>query len=56
VIGQLIALGLVLGSYAGAQYVRVWRPRKAGLRAAHRADAPPETSAAVSPRLAARVS
>jgi high-affinity iron transporter len=29
-IGQLIALVLVLGSYIGAQYLRVWRPRKRG--------------------------
>ena len=33
-IGQAIALALVLGSYAVAQYLRVWRPRRRGLRAA----------------------
>jgi high-affinity iron transporter len=27
-IGQFLALGLVLGSYAAAQYLRVWRPRR----------------------------
>jgi high-affinity iron transporter len=41
-IGQAIALLLVLGSYVGAQYVRVWRPRRRGLAAARRAQAPPE--------------
>ena len=41
-IGQGIALALVLGSYVGAQYLRVWRPRRRGLRAAQRADRPPE--------------
>lgn len=41
-IGQAIALLLVLGSYVGAQYVRVWRPRRRGLAAARRAEAPPE--------------
>ncbi len=29
-IGQALALMLVLGSYFGAQYLRVWRPRKRG--------------------------
>ncbi len=38
---QLIALTLVLGSYFAAQYVRVWRPRRRGQRAAQRAVAPP---------------
>jgi high-affinity iron transporter len=41
-IGQGIALLLVLGSYVGAQYARVWRPRRRGLAAARRAEAPPE--------------
>ncbi len=36
-IGQAIALLLVLGSYAGAQYLRVWRPRRRGQQAAVRA-------------------
>lgn len=44
-IGQLIALAIVLGSYVGAQYVRVWRPRRRGLQPAIRAEAPPPTSA-----------
>jgi len=41
-IGQAIALMLVLGSYFVAQYVRVWRPRKRGQRAARIADRAPE--------------
>jgi high-affinity iron transporter len=44
-IGQLIALGLVLGSYVGAQYLRVWRPRKRGEQAARRATALPRQAA-----------
>ena len=44
-IGQAIALLLVLGSYVGAQYVRVWRPRRRGLAAARIAEAPPEQRA-----------
>lgn len=44
-IGQGLALLLVLGSYVGAQYVRVWRPRKRGLAAAQRPEAPPERPA-----------
>jgi high-affinity iron transporter len=44
-IGQGIALLIVLGSYAGAQYVRVWRPRRRGQAVARRAEAPPERAA-----------
>jgi len=44
-IGQAIALLLVLGSYVGAQYMRVWRPRKRGQRTALRADRAPEQPA-----------
>jgi high-affinity iron transporter len=44
-IGQGIALTLVLGSYVGAQYLRVWRPRRRGQLAARRASAPPERPA-----------
>ncbi|HEX5308547.1 MAG TPA: FTR1 family protein [Solirubrobacteraceae bacterium] len=39
--GQLIALAIVLGSYVAAQYLRVWRPRRRGQRAAHIAERPP---------------
>jgi high-affinity iron transporter len=44
-IGQAIALLLVLGSYVGAQYLRVWRPRRRGQAAARRAETPPERPA-----------
>jgi high-affinity iron transporter len=39
---QGLALVLVLGSYVAAQYIRVWRPRRRGQRAARLADVPPE--------------
>jgi hypothetical protein len=32
----------VLGSYFGAQYMRVWRPRRRGQAVARRATAPPQ--------------
>jgi high-affinity iron transporter len=41
VIAQVLAVAIVVGSYLGAQYFRVWRPRKRGERAAQVADAPP---------------
>jgi len=44
-IGQGLALLLVLGSYVAAQYVRVWRPRRRGLKGATLAQAPPERPA-----------
>jgi high-affinity iron transporter len=44
-IGQAIALLLVLGSYVAAQYIRVWRPRRRGQRAAVRAAHAPEQPA-----------
>jgi high-affinity iron transporter len=44
-IGQAIALALVLGSYAAAQYLRVWRPRRRGQQTAQRSDQPPELPA-----------
>jgi len=43
--GQFIALGLVIGSYLAAQYLRVWRPRRRGRPTAHIATAPPERPA-----------
>ena len=39
---QTIAVSLVLGSYALAQYIRVWRPRRRGLQAARLAEEPPQ--------------
>jgi high-affinity iron transporter len=49
-IGQGIALLLVLGSYVGAQYLRVWRPRRRGQRAAQLAQAPPAQPAEIAIR------
>ncbi len=48
-LGQFIALALVLGSYAGAQYVRLWRPRRRGEKIARRAEAPPRVERAPEP-------
>jgi high-affinity iron transporter len=44
VIAQLIAVSIVIGSYLGAQYVRVWRPRRRGEQAARMAEEPPAPS------------
>jgi high-affinity iron transporter len=44
-IGQAIALTIVLGSYAIAQYLRVWRPRRRGQQVAQRAGQAPELPA-----------
>jgi high-affinity iron transporter len=44
-VGQAIALLLVLGSYVGAQYMRVWRPRRRGQQAAVRAEQAPKQAA-----------
>lgn len=41
VIAQLLAVAVVIGSYLGAQYFRVWRPRRRGERIARLADEPP---------------
>ncbi len=41
-LGQLLAVIVVIGSYLAAQYVRVWRPRRRGQPAARIADRPPE--------------
>ena len=40
-LGQFIALLLVVGSYFGAEYMRVWRPRRRGQQAAVRAGEAP---------------
>jgi high-affinity iron transporter len=44
-IGQASALALVLGSYVGAQYLRVWRPRRRGRQVAIRAERAPREAA-----------
>ena len=41
IAAQLLAVGIVLGSYVLAQYLRVWRPRRRGEHAARRAERPP---------------
>lgn len=46
VVAQVLAIAIVVGSYLGAQYVRVWRPRKRGLQAASIATEPPTQSVA----------
>jgi high-affinity iron transporter len=42
VVAQVLAVTIVLGSYAAAQYVRVRRPRRRGEKPAIRPDRPPE--------------
>jgi high-affinity iron transporter len=41
VAAQALAVSIVIGSYLAAQYVRVWRPRRRGLRPARVAERPP---------------
>jgi high-affinity iron transporter len=40
-VAQFIAGGLVLGSYYGAEYLRVWRPQRQGETPAQRPETPP---------------
>ncbi|HET9123353.1 MAG TPA: FTR1 family protein [Solirubrobacteraceae bacterium] len=44
-LGQFLAFAVVIGSYVGAQYLRVWRPRRRGEPAARIAEADPEQPA-----------
>ncbi len=44
-LGQFLALGVVIGSYLLAQYLRVWRPRRRGQRAAQLAQQIPDQPA-----------
>jgi len=41
-VAQIASVVIVLGSYLGAQYIRVWRPRRRHERAAQIAEQPPE--------------
>jgi high-affinity iron transporter len=41
VVAQVAAVAFVLGSYVGAQYLRVWRPRRRGARPVRIATRPP---------------
>jgi high-affinity iron transporter len=41
IAAQMVAVTVVLGSYAAAQYLRVWRPRRRGERAARMPERPP---------------
>ena len=45
---QFLALGIVIGSYLAAQYLRVWRPRRRGRQPARFAERTPERSADIS--------
>jgi high-affinity iron transporter len=42
IVAQVLSVGLVVGCYVTAQYVRVWRPRRRHEQAARIAQAPPE--------------
>ena len=44
-LGQFLAIAVVLGSYVGAQYLRVWRPRRRGEQAARLGDQLPDQPA-----------
>ena len=49
VIAQLLAVAVVLGSYVGAQYVKVWGPRRRGEQAARLAEEPPAPTVTSAP-------
>jgi high-affinity iron transporter len=42
IVAQVVAVAIVVGSYVGAQYLRVWRPRRAGQTPAHIAERAPQ--------------
>jgi high-affinity iron transporter len=48
-VAQFAAVGVVIGSYLLAQYVRVWRPRRRGQRAATMPEQPPTVPAGSAP-------
>jgi high-affinity iron transporter len=41
IVAQVLAIAIVVGSYLTAEYLRVWRPRRQGLKAATMADDAP---------------
>jgi high-affinity iron transporter len=45
IVAQVVAVLIVVGSYMTAEYLRVWRPRRRGLRAAVLAQEPPSAGA-----------
>ncbi|HTX49635.1 MAG TPA: FTR1 family protein [Caulobacteraceae bacterium] len=45
IVAQVGAILIVVGSYLTAEYMRVWRPRRRGLKAAQLSAAPPEAGA-----------
>jgi high-affinity iron transporter len=47
IVAQVGALLIVVGSYVAAQYLRVWRPRRRGLKVARVAEQPPRAGASV---------
>jgi high-affinity iron transporter len=51
-LGQFIALVLVVGSYLGAEYFRVWRPRRRGEKVARLGEQIPDTPADLAPEAA----
>ena len=51
IVAQVVSVALVLGSYFGAQYLRVWRPRRRGEEVGRRAEAPPERAESVAGQL-----
>jgi high-affinity iron transporter len=49
IVAQVLAVGIVLGSYFAAQYMRVWRPRRRGEQEAEIASRPPSQLATSRP-------
>ena len=47
IAAQLLAVTIVLGSYAASQYLRAWRPRRRGMPTAQHAEQPPSQPAGV---------
>jgi high-affinity iron transporter len=49
IVAQVVAVAVVLGSYAAAQYLRVWRPKRRGGVVAEPAQRPPEPARSAQP-------